>query len=181
MEKALKVLKDGGVIVFPTDTVYGLLADYNNEKAIKRIYQIKKRDKKPLPVFVKDIEMAKKLAIMSSKTEEFLNKVWPGKVTVILKKKDGSGTIGLRVPDYPLLNELLEKINKPLAQTSANISGKGSLYQIEKVKKQIKGADLIVDVGDLSRSLPSTVIDLINNKILRKGENYEKCKNLQFN
>ncbi|MDD5606383.1 MAG: L-threonylcarbamoyladenylate synthase [Candidatus Pacebacteria bacterium] len=181
MEEIIKILKRKGVIVFPTDTVYGLLADYSFEEAVNKVYKIKKRDKKPLPIFVKDIKMAEQLALINKKQKAFLEKIWPGKITVILNRKNSSETIALRMPDYPLLNQLLKKYNKPLTGTSANISGKGSLTKIKEVRKQIKQADLIVDVGDLPDSFPSTIISLINYKIIRKGADYERLKNIQFN
>ncbi len=179
MEEIVNVLKKGGVVVFPTDTVYGLLADYTCEEAVKKVYQIKKRDKKPLPIFVKDIKMAKKLALIDKKQEAFLKKVWPGKITVILPTK--KETIALRIPNYPLLNELLVKFNKPLTGTSANLSGQGSLTKIKEVKEQMKEADLIFDAGDLPESLPSTIISLLDYKIIRKGADYERLKNFKFN
>ncbi len=178
IEKALLVLKKGGVVVFPTDTVYGILADYSSQEAVNKVFAIKKRDKKPLPVFVKDIKMAKKLVSINKKQESFLKENWPGKTTFILFKKNSEETIALRVPDYFLLNKLLERFNKPLTGTSANISGQGSLTKIKEVKKQMKEADLIVDVGDLPKSLPSTIISLVDYKILRKGDNYERFKNI---
>ncbi len=177
MDQVIEILKKGGAVVFPTDTVYGLLADYTQEKAVARVYEIKKRDKKLFPVFVKDIEMAKELAIIGRKEEAFLKKVWPGKITVILPKKD-SGTIALRIPDYPLLNKLLKKYKKPLTGTSANILGKGSLVKIKEVKEQMRKADLIIDKGDLPESEPSSIISLIDYKIIRKGADYEKIKKL---
>ncbi len=88
LEESVKVIKEGGVIVFPTDTVNGLVCDATNQKAIQKLFQIKKRDlKKPIPVFVKDIEMAQQIVMVDEKQESFLKKVWPGKVTVILKAK----------------------------------------------------------------------------------------------
>ncbi len=182
-------------MICPTDTVYGLVADATNKKAVEKIFKIKKRPRsKPLAVFVKDIKMAKELAEIDERQEEILKKYWPGKYTFILKSKIqnsnaksnqkskiqiskliiGKGnTIGLRIPKYKFLNDLLKKINRPLAQTSANISGQPPLTKINDIIKKFGRTDLptfIVDAGDLPKSKPSTIISLLEDKIkiLRK-------------
>lgn len=181
---AIKAIREGKVLVCPTDTVYGLLADATNEKAVKKIFRIKKREsKKPIPIFVKDLKMAKQVAEIDKRKEMILKKLWPGKITAVLKKKKGiklfgvaSKTIALRVLDYKLVNILLSKLNKPLTGTSANISGKPASTKIKEVISQFKNKkdlpDLILSVCNLKKSLASTVIDLTRNKpkILRKGE-----------
>lgn len=174
--KIIKFLEEGKVLVFPTDTVYGLVGDAANEESVNKIFKKKNRQlDKALPVFVSDLKMAKKLAEISPKQEEFLKKVWPGKVTVVLRKKSGEGTIGLRIPGYPLLNKVLEKSKLPLTGTSANISGQLASTKIKEVLSQFKSKnhlpDVVVDVGDLKESFPSTVVDLTKNppRILRRG------------
>jgi L-threonylcarbamoyladenylate synthase len=178
-----KSIKKGEVVLCPTDTVYGILADATNKKAVERVFKIKKRPKgKPIPIFVKDIKMAKKLAFINKKQEDFLKMVWPGKVTVVLKRRNvlpkilsgRTKTIGLRIPDYKLVNNLLLKLNRPLTGTSANISGKPASTKIKEVIKQFKKEktkpDLILDAGNLKPSSPSRVIDLTGKKfkILRR-------------
>jgi len=179
---AAESIKGGKVLVFPTDTIYGLLADATNKKAVSRLLKIKKRAKaKPIPIFVKNLKMAKKLAVINKRQEEFLKEVWPGKVTAVLKRKDGlpkilfgkKKTIGLRIPDYKLIKELFKKINHPLAETSANISGKPTPKKIREIIKQFKNKreqpDLIINAGDSKTTKPSTVIDLTKGfKVLRK-------------
>ncbi len=181
---AINIIKKGGVVVCPTDTVYGLIADAKNKNAVKKIFNIKKRPlKKPLPVFVRDLKMARSLADINKTQEKILKKVWPGKVTAVLKAKSTNlpigilskdKKIGLRVPDFKFLNLLLEKLNYPLAQTSANISKKKASTKIREIVKQFKKQkyqpDLILDAENLKPSLSSTVIDLTNFKILRKGQ-----------
>jgi len=181
--KVIKSIKKGEVIVCPTDTVYGLLCDAKNKGAVERLLKIKSRPKgKPIPIFVKDIKMAKNLAFVNKNQENFLKKVWPGKTTFILKRKNKlpkilfgkKKTIGLRIPKYKLVNKLLKKLNRPLTGTSANISGQPPLTKIKEVINQFKNQefqpDLILDAGNLKSSLPSTVIDLTGKKIkiLRK-------------
>ena len=185
IKKAAQLIKEGGVIVCPTDTVYGLICDATNKKAVKKLFKIKKRPpKKPIPIFVKDIKMVKKLAYINKKQEKFLKKVWPGKVTVVLKAKKNlpkgilgpENKIGLRIPNYKLVNTLLQKSNRPLSGTSANISGKPGSTKIEEVLRQFKKEkvqpDFVIDVGNLKPSKPSTVVDLTGSKltILRVGE-----------
>ena len=178
LEKALKIIKKGGVIVCPTDTVYGLLCDATNKKSVERIFKIKKREKsKPLGIFVKDIKSAKKCAFINKNQEKVLKEKWPGKFTFILKKKLNCGlsllvgnkeTVGIRIPDYKLVIEILKKIKKPIVQTSANISGQPAITKIKDVLSQFERAniqpDLIVDAGDLPQNKPSKIIDLTNNK-----------------
>lgn len=205
VEMSAIAIKEGKVLVCPTDTVYGLLADATNEKAIEKLFKIKKRPKeKPIPIFVKDIKIAKQFAKISEGQEKFLKKIWPGKVTAVLKRKNklpkilfgNKRTIGLRIPNYKLVNDLLEKSNFPLTGTSANISGNSPSTKIQEVIRQFKDKkgpaftggrrvggvqpDLILDAGNLESSLPSTVIDLTKKppKILREGAEKTKVKKL---
>lgn len=192
VKKAVKTIKQGGILICPTDTVYGLIANAKNKKAVKKIFEIKKRPlKKPMPVFVKNLKMAKNLAKIDKNQEKFLRKVWPGKVTAVLyaqPKQFPKGIveknkIGLRIPNYKILNILFKKINFPLTGTSANISGKESSTKITDILGQFENQEhqpnLILDAGNLKKSLPSTVVDLTNFKILRKGE-FAKNKILEI-
>ncbi len=186
VEKAVEYLKRGQVVVCPTDTVYGLIADATSNEAVEKVFEIKERKKKKaIPVFVKDIKMAKKLVIMDKDMENFLEEIWPGKITVALRKKKNSGlaklisskkkTVGLRISDYKLIKEILKKMDGPLTATSANISGKPSTTKIEEVFKYFEDEnirpDLILSAGNLSHSNPSTVIDFSKDKpkIVRRG------------
>ena len=175
-------LGKGKVIVCPTDTVYGLIAAATNKKAVDKIFKIKKRLRtKPLPIFVENLNAARRLAVISESHEKFLQKVWPGKTTVVLKRKAKAKlygvddeTIALRMPKYKLINDLLKKTKLPLTGTSANISGKPATTEIEEVCRQFRNRksrpDLIIDAGDLKPAKPSTIIDLtgLEPKILRK-------------
>ncbi|MGA2418398.1 MAG: L-threonylcarbamoyladenylate synthase [Candidatus Staskawiczbacteria bacterium] len=168
INEAVEFLNNGGVVICPTDTVYGFLADAGNRKAIEKIFKIKKRPKnKPLAIFVKDLKMAKGLAQIDAKQEKILKSKWPGKFTFVLPT--GNGTIALRIPKYKFLNDLLKKINKPLVQTSVNISGRPALTKIKDIVKvfetQKNQPDLIIDGGNLPKTNPSTIIDLSGAKI----------------
>lgn len=187
VEKAIEFLQRGQVVVCPTDTVYGLIADATNDKAVQRIFNIKGREKgKPLPVFVKNVEMAKKYARIDKDTEGFLEEIWPGKITVALPSNDGSNlsplvsgnknTIGLRIPDNKIIKEILEKFGKPITGTSANVAGLPSTVKIDELFKQFEDRemrpDLVLNGGDLPESNPSTIIDFSNDKpkIIRRGK-----------
>lgn len=179
---ASRAIQNGGVVVVPTDTVYGLLASATNESAVKKVYAIKERaQNKPLPIFVKNMAMAKKLSLITAKQQKFLETKWPGKFTAVLRQNnkmeifgaDGK-TIGLRIPFYPFANSLLETANQPLTATSANISGLPASAKIDEVLNQLARAailpDLVINAGDLDNPKPSTIVDLtgIELKIIRR-------------
>lgn len=182
IQEAVQALKKGKVLACPTDTVYGFVGDATNAKAVGKIFQIKGREKgKPIPIFVKDIKMARSLAKMSKIQERFCGKVWPGKVTVILQSKNKlpkelgtTKTIGLRQPKYKFLHLLLEAYGKPLTGTSANLSGKPPLSNSKEIIAQFQNRkhrpDVIIEAGILPPSKPSKVVDITGSKhiILRK-------------
>jgi L-threonylcarbamoyladenylate synthase len=169
------LLKEGKVLALPTDTVYGLVCDISNKKAVKRVFKIKGRDiRKPVSVFVRNIEMAKSLAEINKEQEEFLKKAWPGKVTVVLRRKKGKKlfgvdkeTIALRIPGHKLIKNLFKAIDFPLSGTSANLSGEGSAIEAKELLKQfkVKRPDLIVDGGRLKERKPSAIFDLTRKPI----------------
>lgn len=181
LDVVVDVLKRGGVVICPTDTVYGFLVDASNKKAVAAIYNIKKRLKsKPLPLFVKNMAMAKELAEISPDQEKILKKYWPGKYTFRLKSKVKNQksklygidkkTIALRIPNHKFLNNLLKEINQPLVQTSVNISGEESLSNIKdiiRIFNKEEKIDIIIDGGSLKKSKSSTIIDLTSTKLLR--------------
>lgn len=178
------VVKRGGSFVYPTDMVYGLGVDALRIDSVNRLFKIKKRPAtKPVPVMIRDIEIAKQIAFINRKQEAVLKKVWPGPVTVVLEKRQiipevltaGQKTIGLRIPDCQFIQILMENLIGPITVTSANFSGQPSLTSSREVIKIFEKAyprpDLILDAGDLSASPPSTVLDLTSSqpKILRVG------------
>jgi L-threonylcarbamoyladenylate synthase len=172
IEKTLEFLKKGKVVVFPTDTVYGLICDAQSRKAVEKIFKIKKRPKnKPLPIFVSDIEIAKEIAIIDKKQAEFLRKFWPGKITTRLERKKTKiklygvdrETIAIRIPKYELLLNLVKQLNRPLAQTSVNLSGRLPCRNVKEIISQFQNQkyqpDLIIDAGKLLGK-SSKIIDL---------------------
>lgn len=184
IREALKVFAYGGVIVYPTDTLYALGANALDQRAAEKVFAIKKRSfSKPLPIMVKNLLWAKELAMISARNEEILNKVWPGKVTAVLPKRDlipavvtaGQAGIGIRIPEYEFTDKLLGKFGYPVTATSANIAGDEGLRDSQRVielfsKSEYK-PDLVIDAGALPESDPSTVLDLTSErpKILRVG------------
>jgi len=181
VKEVIDFIRQGKIIVCPTDTVYGLIAKATDEKVVKKVFKIKKRQiTKPIPIFVDSIKTAKQLAKINKQQEEFLKKVWPGRVTVILERKKkkiygvAKETIALRIPKYKMISLLLKKTKLPLTGTSANISGGPASYKIKEVLKQFKNQkerpDLVVDAGNLKKAKPSTIIDLtkLKPKTLRK-------------
>ncbi len=178
VKTAVLALKSGKVIISPTDTVYGLVALASDKNAVEKIFKIKKRPKsKPLLIFAKDIAHVKKIVKISKNEQGLLEKVWPGRVTVILNRKKtkekiygiNKNTLGLRIPKYSFLNEVLRIINKPLVQTSANISGKPASNDINKIIKQFQKnrfqPDLMINAGNLKKSLSSSILDITSKEI----------------
>lgn len=174
LEKAVFLLKKGDVVICPTDTVYGFLADASNKKAVDKIFKIKKRLRsKPLSLFVKDVKMAQGLAHINKSQASMLNKYWPGKYTFVLPKKQdlkiygvAEDTIALRIPDHEFLNKLLKKIDIPLAQTSVNISGRSIIDTVSNIVNQFgKKQILIIDGGDLKNAKASKIIDATKDAI----------------
>jgi L-threonylcarbamoyladenylate synthase len=178
LNKAVAVLKKGGVIICPTDTVYGFLADASNKKAVEKIYTIKKRPKsKPLSLFVAHVKMAHEIAVIDQKQAKMLRKFWPGKVTAILKRRPGikiygvkKDTVAIRIPRHTFLQKLLKKVNRPLVQTSVNISTQAPLNSLEAIlaafgKNRLVG--LIIDGGSIKKAKPSKIVDLTSSKTVK--------------
>jgi L-threonylcarbamoyladenylate synthase len=170
-------LSRGGVIVYPTDTYYGLGADCYLEEALRRVYKLKKRQSsKPLPVLVADIGMARKIAAdIPPSLDSLAAEFWPGPLTVVLKAAaflpdklvGNQRTIGVRLPAVPWIRELVEQADFPIVATSANISGQGEIASAQKVIEVFDHrVDLIVDGGETPGRLPSTVVDLTSGKMI---------------
>jgi len=182
----LKVLRSGGLVIFPSDTVYGVLVDVTSEKAVRKLIEFKNRPAgKAISVFVSDFKMMKNLVKINEKQLKTLKEILPGPFTAILKSKhkvcplleSEKGTLGIRIPMYRYIEVLVKKFNKPITATSANITSRSPHYSIESLLNDLPNSkkkliDLIVDAGELPRNKPSTVIDLTEPevKILRRGD-----------
>lgn len=182
--EAVAVLRRGGIIVYPTDTVYGLGANACDWNAVEQVFKIKKQLlTKPLPIVARNMAWVRELAFVPPKLEDKLLQLWPGATTVVLPKKDiipkivtaGQKTVGIRIPDYQFVDKLLGQFGYPITATSANISGEEPTGDIQKViasfQDKIWKPDLIINAGILLLSQPSTILDLshVKPKILRVG------------
>lgn len=170
--KIAQKIKKGGVVIFPTDTVYGIGCLADNVKSIKRIYHIKNRGQhKPLPVLIAGLRQLTGLQVIKTREAKQLIKIfWPGPLTLIMPTTDG-GSIGLRMPQHPVALALLKKTG-PLAVTSVNFSGEASARTITEIPAGIiKAVDLVIDSGACPLAIESTVIDMTGPrlKFLRTG------------
>ena len=189
IEKAFQIINQGGIIIFPTDTVYGMGCDPYNKEAVKKIYKIKSRDNKKLvPVLVYSIEIAEKIVEFNQFTKKLVKKFWPGPLTIIVKVTDEKikeslnleNKIAIRVPDHKCTLDLLKKCNF-LVGTSANISGDVSHTNPEECLKKINDYDIFVNGGTITSKGESTIIEIENEqiKIIREGS-LSKDKILQL-
>ncbi len=177
IERAISALTSGSIIVYPTETSYGLGADATNDRAVKKIIAIKKRSKsKKISVAFSDLKMAKKYLVITKDAEKLAKAFLPGPLTLIVESKaKPTKKIGFRIPDHKFVLSLIRKFGKPITTTSANISGEGDLYKIKDVIRIFSHKiDLIIDGGNLAKRKPSTVYDVLDKKILRKGPISEK-------
>lgn len=180
VEKALTVLRGGGLIAFPTDTVYGLGGDLFSYNSIERIYQAKDREStKAIPVLIGDVAQLNRVtAEIGAKARRLAETCWPGALTLVVPKHAGlpenlsvMPTVGVRMPDHPFALTLL-RASGPLAVTSANLSGQASPQTAEDVMAQLRGRiELIIDGGKTPGGTPSTVVDCTAEEpvILRVG------------
>ena len=181
---AIKKIKDGGIIVFPTDTVYGIGCDPYNKKTISRLYEIKKRKKtKPFPILGVSKTELEKIAEFNTLEEKIAEKFWPGQVTLVLKVKDEKirqslcldKKIAVRVPNNQCVLSLLKEC-KLLVGTSANISGTTPFTDPNECSKNLTRYDLLIDGGIIPSQSESTIVEIMgdNIKILREGNVTEK-------
>ena len=185
-EEIVEVLRGGGMIVYPTDTCYGIGVDVTNEEAVEKLWGFKgERGVKPVLVAVSGQEMAEKYADLSDLGKKIVQKYWPGAVSVVamsrnlvVKKAQGeTNTLGLRMPNNTLMLEVIEKLGKPISSTSANISGGKNPYSLaqfmaETPEDRVAMVDLFIDAGVLPERLPSTIVDTTREqlRVLRQGE-----------
>ncbi len=181
--EAIDILKDDGVILYPTDTLYGLGANIFSDEGVRRIYEIKQRPtKKPLSVSVSNFEGLSLIGNITSRNEKIIKNYLPGPYTFILKKKSivppivtsYTSKVGVRIPDNTISQFL--SMNFPITTTSANISDDEVFTNPNDIIKQLKGdIDLVIDVGKIKSTGPSTIIDLTKDKptLVRKGKDFK--------
>ncbi len=183
IELAVKTFHNGGLVVFPTDTVYGIGCDPYNSDAVNAIYKIKKRDKKKIfPVLGYSKDEIAKIAIFDEKLDRVAEKFWPGQVTLLLKIKEMTlkkslkieDKIAVRVPNNKCVLSLLKEC-KLIVGTSANISGMQSFKDPNECRSKFTGYDTFVDGGIISSIGESTIVEMDDKlKILREGTISEK-------
>jgi len=179
IKKASQIINEGGIAVFPTDTVYGIGCNPYNINAVKKIYKIKSRNvSKSFPVLVYSKELAEQIAHFNKYTRKIVDKFWPGPLTIILKITDDklkkslnlNNKIAIRIPNHKCTLDLLEKCNF-IVGTSANVSGEPSFTNSDECFNKIKDYDVFVDGGTITSKGESTIIEIINDeiKIIREG------------
>ena len=176
------IVRAGGVIVFPTDTVYGIGCDPLNDESVRRVYEIKKRLRKPMPILAKDLNDVEKIAEMNEIEFEIVSKLWPGQLTILLRAKPSfrisrlmseDRRIGVRIPASLQTLTIIEESGGLLVGTSANVSGLPPPQSIQELDEEIlRSVDLVIDGGRCLIGKPSTVVRLVDEdrlRILRLG------------
>jgi len=180
IRRALEILRAGGLVAFPTDTVYGVGALAFDDEAVQSIYMAKDRPiEKAIPVLIGDMEDLDKIAIdIPNMAKKLASRFWPGPLTILIPKKpslpkavSATAAVGVRVPDHEIARALLRAAG-PMAVTSANVSGQASPTTAEQVFAQLGGRiELIIDGGKTPGGVPSTLVDCTGGeiRILRQG------------
>lgn len=191
IDQAVEAFRKGGVVVFPTDTVWGIGAALDRNEGIERMYSIKRRKKsKPTAVLVENLAMAKQYGVFNKEALVLVKKYWPGGLTIIVKARKGNvvdficgkgGTLGLRVPEHSVVLSILSKLGVGIAAGSANFTGAKVPWKFEDIDdKLLESADFVVQAREKSTNkikyesggkLPSTVVDVSRDPfvVLRQG------------
>lgn len=186
IRSACEVLASGGLVVYPTETTYGIGVDATNPEAVAKLLAYKtRREGKPLSIAVPDLKMAEQYVEVNEQAHQLYANFLPGPITVVSMSKGNvapgvaseRGTLGVRIPDYPLIREIVAAYGKPVTATSANASYKKRPYKISDIfdnisEKQKNLIDLVLDAGELPHNEPSTVVDttLEQPTVLRQGD-----------
>lgn len=180
MKEIVEVIKNGGVVIMPTDTIYGIIADATNEKAIQKVYEMKKRNEnKPMLMLVNGIKMLNQYVSSINDIEnKLIDELWPGALTIIFNKKNvsdlltgGLDTVGIRYPDNELLINIMNELNVPLLSTSVNVSGDASATCIDNINESIlNNVDYVYNVGEC-KGEASTIVVVKDSelRVLREG------------
>lgn len=184
LEEALQVLRSGGVILYPTDTLYGLGADALSDEAVDKVYAVKAREKgKPVYAILSDVSEAEKYAEIGDRARALAERFLPGPLALVLKKREGIDTgiargidtFGIRIPKHGFCTALARAFQKPFTTTSANSAGKLPERSVVEILEQLgDGAsyiDLVIDAGPVKDTTPSTIVDVSSGalEIIREG------------
>lgn len=187
MNELIDNIKNGNLVIVPTDTVYGISCDATNIEAVKKVFLAKQRSQKPLIVLVSSIEMLKKYTKNLNDLElELVNKYWPNTLTILFEKNEliadevtcSSPYVGIRMPNNKLLLDVMNKLDKPLISTSANISGNEVITNTNLIEEELlKHINYVYDDGEKT-NVSSTLVKVEDNKIkiLREGLLSEQIK-----
>ena len=178
-----KTLKEGGVVIFPTETVYGIAACALNKNGVDKLYKAKRRPReKAINIMVSKKQEIERYAYIKNEVErQIIDKFMPGELTIILDKKDdfgnyftlSDGTIGVRIPDSDIALTILSEVSMPLIVSSANISGMASGVDPDEIEKYFnESVDILIDGGIINKGIPSTIVRVQNEKIkiIREGK-----------
>ena len=181
-KEVVDVIKKGGIVIAPTDTVYGLIADALNEKAVEKIYEIKKRKKSnPCSILVSNNEMLKRVVKnISLEEKKIIDRFFPGALTLIFEKNEqipdvvtsGLNTVGIRMPNDEFLLKVIDLFGNPIVATSLNLAGEESKANLENISNEIlENVDYVIDNGNTKIGVASTVAKIEGKtiKILREG------------
>ncbi len=178
-EKALECLKDGGVIIYPSESCYSFGCDAKNEIAVKKIHEIKNESiNKPITLLVSDLKQIEEFGIINETAEKISEKLMPGKISLIIEKKDpekygylSENGICFRIPDNKIAFDLCANFGGAITTTSVNIHKEPSMYKIsEVIEKFGNKVSTIIETGDRDENIPvSTIYDTMENKIIRRG------------
>lgn len=177
---ASRIVRKGGLVVYPTETVYGLGCDPFNIEAVKRIFKVKGERRKPLPILASSINHVEKIASMSQEGKKIAKKFWPGPLTLVFPKKlvlpnmvtCNLNSVGVRIPKHDVALQLISSSNGLLIGTSANKTGEKPPRTVQEATQPLKeDVDVVLDGGPTTLGKPSTVADLTTKKprILREG------------
>lgn len=187
INKAIGILKNGGIVIFPTDTAFGIGCAVDDEKAVWKLFEIRRRPKdKAVPVLVDSIEMAREyLEEIPNGVLDLMNKYWPGALTIVLPCKidkvpklarGGGSTIGVRLPNSSIIQEIIKGVGVPILGSSANFNGEKTPYRFEDLNPDLVTlSDYIIKGSTLARVEPSTNVSTVIDcsvtpwKILRQG------------
>jgi len=178
IKRAVKIIMKDGLIIYSTETCYGIGADATNPKAVRRVYKVKKRSySKPIHIIVSSLKMMERYGEINNKIRFLVKRFMPGPLSIVTRKKEtipkilNPKEITFRIPDNTIALKLVKEARVPITATSANVSGQPPLYKIKDVIKTFNGkVEMILDSGNLKKVKPSTFIDMKSKpKILREG------------
>lgn len=177
IEKAARLMKKGGVVIFPTETSYGLGVDATDEIAIKKIAPAKgQSEEKNISIIVANLEQAKKFGKIDEDSEKLVKTFMPGSLTLVVKKQPtvskylAENTIAFRISSNRIARAICEELGNAITATSANLHGRPNIYSGREVIREFNNrVHMIIDAGQLSHNAPSTIYDVANKHVIRHG------------